>query len=841
MTDRIDKVSNLAGAPITNTPLSASDTSIQIADQAGDIDRFEDPGSQGYDAYIFFRTTHPNIVDAVRAGVAERVRVTAKGSDNLTVTRDLDGSGALTIAPNSGQEYWIVAGTGATIQEQIDDRIFDLVGGELVRDINVEMADLRCDDAKFAGLPHFDVTHSDYGATGDGVTDDGPAVDLALDAAVAAGGGVVYFPKGTYLLTTWTATGYSPGGSATLVLKGDGAQSIVKGDGSDIFMDVDDEMEVVDLNFQSFSDVFSLDGISTTRDYFRVRRCLASSCEQFVDWGTPLANGKLTEIDISDNTLVNLTGRNAIGINDDAVGSGWEACRIRNNYIDGGGSSTLQTGIKLGFAVTSSVDTDQGKWKKCQVIGNTVRRINGGASWHGRGIVVYGTMCTIHGNIIDTISGTAGSSFQNCGIQAGIRYGSIQGNTIRGITGTTLRNNGILLYGSARSVSTPSNPYCHGVDVSGNQITYDTATTDPVGIGFQFGGSEIQVHDNQIIDAEFGIYQPQGTHPLERVRIHNNDVDVVSGGSDMIFNGGGNDWRIAGNVLSGGAEGIRIAFAQGCDRMVLSENQIDATIDGIVFANAAGQITRLTIMGNTCDNATDSLQFNNSTATPDEVLVALNDFDGNINVSGNTPTNYRVLSTATQDSRAQLRHEQDLRVGDGNWDGDHLIVGTRRFWIDTAGRERVKTSAPASSLDGNPWPFVSSDWDGAHVKFGNWSIWADTAGNARVKSSDPASSTDGTIFNDGPATIPVYLENSIVSSIQVSGGGSWVSNTVTVSGALPGDLSVMSHENAHPEVVMHSNVTATDTITCYFVRTGLSGNTFNLPSGTQRAGVLRTG
>ncbi|QHC65178.1 hypothetical protein GSU68_00395 [Rathayibacter sp. VKM Ac-2759] len=38
----------------------------------------------------------------------------------------------------------------------------------------------------------------DYGATGDGSTDDLPAIDAAIDAALATYGGVVYFPRGIY-------------------------------------------------------------------------------------------------------------------------------------------------------------------------------------------------------------------------------------------------------------------------------------------------------------------------------------------------------------------------------------------------------------------------------------------------------------------------------------------------------------------------------------------------------------------------------------------------------------------------------------------------------------------
>jgi len=45
-------------------------------------------------------------------------------------------------------------------------------------------------------VPIFNI--KDYGATGDGTTIDTPAVNSAIEAAEAAGGGTVYFPAGTY-------------------------------------------------------------------------------------------------------------------------------------------------------------------------------------------------------------------------------------------------------------------------------------------------------------------------------------------------------------------------------------------------------------------------------------------------------------------------------------------------------------------------------------------------------------------------------------------------------------------------------------------------------------------
>lgn len=54
------------------------------------------------------------------------------------------------------------------------------------------------------GVNSFDVTL--YGATGDGATDDQAAIQSALDAANTAGGGVVFFPPGVYVVESQLVT-----------------------------------------------------------------------------------------------------------------------------------------------------------------------------------------------------------------------------------------------------------------------------------------------------------------------------------------------------------------------------------------------------------------------------------------------------------------------------------------------------------------------------------------------------------------------------------------------------------------------------------------------------------
>jgi hypothetical protein len=79
----------------------------------------------------------------------------------------------------------------------------------------------------------------DYGAVGDGVANDQPACQAAVDAAVAAGGGAVYFPAGTYKLTSVASSDTTPNGlllpdtngdfttNNGIMLFGDGVDSVL--------------------------------------------------------------------------------------------------------------------------------------------------------------------------------------------------------------------------------------------------------------------------------------------------------------------------------------------------------------------------------------------------------------------------------------------------------------------------------------------------------------------------------------------------------------------------------------------------------------------------------------
>lgn len=71
------------------------------------------------------------------------------------------------------------------------------------------------------GGAFFNVQHPDYGATGDGTTDDTAAVQAAINA-LPSGGGVVYFPRGTYVITSALTRAIN-----NVVLVGEGRASVL--------------------------------------------------------------------------------------------------------------------------------------------------------------------------------------------------------------------------------------------------------------------------------------------------------------------------------------------------------------------------------------------------------------------------------------------------------------------------------------------------------------------------------------------------------------------------------------------------------------------------------------
>src|SRR5688572_5691254 len=72
---------------------------------------------------------------------------------------------------------------------------------------------------------------SDFGAVGDGVTDDGPALQRALDALAGAGGGTLFVPEGRYAIITPVSRDFS-GLAASVTILGVESHTLVDSTGN---------------------------------------------------------------------------------------------------------------------------------------------------------------------------------------------------------------------------------------------------------------------------------------------------------------------------------------------------------------------------------------------------------------------------------------------------------------------------------------------------------------------------------------------------------------------------------------------------------------------------------
>ncbi len=140
--------------------------------------------------------------------VSQYVDVRVKDDQGATVVFFTQGDASPleeVISPSfEGADYTTPFATGAnkptTLQAVLDKVIASFGATDWQVDINGTPTDL---DAAIAGLAgvYFNVKSSAYGAVGDGVADDTAAIQAAITAA-GVSGGIVFFPNGTYRLTS---------------------------------------------------------------------------------------------------------------------------------------------------------------------------------------------------------------------------------------------------------------------------------------------------------------------------------------------------------------------------------------------------------------------------------------------------------------------------------------------------------------------------------------------------------------------------------------------------------------------------------------------------------------
>jgi hypothetical protein len=161
------------GKVVVSTGYDASATSITLV--AGEGAKL--PSTAPFNLVWWNNTTYADPSDDPSREV---VRCTARAGDVLTITRAQEATSAADHNA-SGCVYKMLCGATKKVIDDLELLSIDV------------------------GTTYVWVT--EYGAVGDGTTNDKAAIQAAIDAVVAAGGGVVHFPKGTFKCSTGLTVG----------------------------------------------------------------------------------------------------------------------------------------------------------------------------------------------------------------------------------------------------------------------------------------------------------------------------------------------------------------------------------------------------------------------------------------------------------------------------------------------------------------------------------------------------------------------------------------------------------------------------------------------------------
>jgi hypothetical protein len=365
----------------------------------------------------------------------------------------------------------------------------------------------------------------DYGANGDGTTDDRNAIQKAIDSA-GQNGGIVYFPKGTYKVS---ATVSLP---SKITLKGIANQtriimdkSIVKG----IFYAVSQtDILITNLSFEGTNTELSKDtterliffqdskNISVKNCTFgktviaiqfqacigvRVLNCFFSNIKHRDDYSEGygiLCNLSCNNILIKDNQFNNI-GRHCIYIS-----SGSSNGELVNNHADGCESSAISLYSKSSQAVTENILISK----------NIINNVAGRVSPRGISIAGWCKNINVRENVVNKIA-----------------------------------QHGIAVEGGAdqKDIFNPLQ-----ITIYGNRIT----GCQKVGIWvINASDTTIEANSIQAVSGIFGVASGKGGGSILRgFRAINNRVDyvkwgiTVSGGSRVI------DYKLDKNVFYGGSQ-----------------------------------------------------------------------------------------------------------------------------------------------------------------------------------------------------------------------------------------------------------------------------------------------
>jgi hypothetical protein len=201
-------------------------------------------------------------------------------------------------------------------------------------DLRSAVLDLQESGGGGTAVNVYDVTDVAYGAVGDGVADDTLAIQAAIDACSTAGGGTVYMPNGTYLVSGFHALGGCVELKSNVRLVGESRAGVI------ILLEEDQAAFTRALVCDSGTDVtienFTINGNKTNQAFAEehmsglfigdTERFTARAVTLFDCVGDGVSIWQNNEDSLFDSCYVTTCGRSGISM----TGSGQKRVTIRN-------------------------------------------------------------------------------------------------------------------------------------------------------------------------------------------------------------------------------------------------------------------------------------------------------------------------------------------------------------------------------------------------------------------------------------------------------------------------------------------------------------------------------